>query len=129
VEDTLSYSYEERPLARGAQFIGGTILNVELDETHPLAFGYGASVPVFRRNTLAFGDSVESSTVVGTYAASPVLSGYASGEQEQRLASTPALVAEPNGAGEVILMPDNPSFRAFWYGTDGLLMNAILMPF
>jgi hypothetical protein len=30
------------------------------------------------------------------------------------------------GSGTVILMADNPNFRAFWYGTSKLYLNAIL---
>jgi hypothetical protein len=29
------------------------------------------------------------------------------------------------GSGSVILMMDNPNFRAFWWGTNGLFLNAV----
>jgi hypothetical protein len=34
-------------------------------------------------------------------------------------------VATSYGSGKVIVMTDNPNFRAFWYGTNKLFLNAI----
>jgi len=31
------------------------------------------------------------------------------------------------GGGEVILFMDNPNFRAFWYGANGLFLNAVYL--
>jgi len=42
------YPYGQLERARGAQVIGGAILEARLDTTHPLAFGLGATLPVFR---------------------------------------------------------------------------------
>ena len=40
-------------------------------------------------------------------------------------AGTPAVVAERLGRGSVIMMADNPVFRATFPGSERLLMNAI----
>ncbi|MEM6327753.1 MAG: M14 family zinc carboxypeptidase, partial [Bacteroidota bacterium] len=125
--DTTAYPYAMRDEARGAQALGGSILDLVLDPTHPLAYGYGDRVPVFKSGTGVFApDSTNSGVDVGRYSASaPVLSGYASEEMRERLAGAAALRAARLGRGRVVLMDFNPSFRAFWYGTDGLLLNAI----
>ncbi|WP_420455124.1 M14 family zinc carboxypeptidase [Rubrivirga sp.] len=126
--DSTAYEYADRPAARGAQALGGSIVEVALDPTHPLAYGYGATVPVFKSGTALFepGDAA-SGTDVGVYAETPLLSGYASRETLARLPGAAALKAGRLGAGRVILMDFDPAFRAFWWGTDGLLLNAVYL--
>ena len=124
--DSTAYPYADRDEARGAQALGGAILEMALDPTHPLAYGYGASVPVFKSGTAVFRpDSTNSGVDVGRYAEAPVLSGYASPATRARLSGAAALRAARLGRGRVVLMDFDPSFRAFWYGTDGLLLNAV----
>ncbi|MEM1056774.1 MAG: M14 family zinc carboxypeptidase [Bacteroidota bacterium] len=127
--DSTAYPYSMRDEARGAQALGGSILDLRLDPTHPLAYGYGESVAVFKSGTAVFKpDSTNSGVDVGRYAATtPVLSGYASDQMKERLEGAAALRAARLGRGRVVLMDFNPSFRAFWYGTDGLLLNAIYL--
>ena len=124
--DSTAYPYAERDGARGAQALGGAILDLRLDPTHPLAYGYGPSVPVFKSGAAVFRpDSTQSGVDVGRYADVPVLSGYASAAVRARLSGAAALRAARVGRGRVVLMDFDPAFRAFWYGTDGLLLNAV----
>ena len=126
--DSTAYPYAQRDEARGAQALGGSILDLTLDPTHPLAYGYGGSVPVFKSGTAVFApDSTNSGVDVGRYAETPVLSGYASREMRAKLSGAAALRAARLGRGRVVLMDFNPAFRAFWYGTDGLLLNAVYL--
>ncbi|PAP78276.1 M14 family zinc carboxypeptidase [Rubrivirga marina] len=127
--DSTAYAYADRDAARGAQALGGSILDLRLDPTHPLAYGYGDQVAVFKSGTALFEPAAPGSgTDVGRYAdAEPVLSGYASEETEARLAGASALKAGRLGAGRVVLMDFDPAFRAFWWGTDGLLLNAVYL--
>jgi hypothetical protein len=53
------------------------------------------------------------------------LSGYASDENEARLAGSPSVVADQLGQGSVVLLIDNPNFRGYWRGTNRLLINAL----
>lgn len=111
--------------ARGAQGIGGSIFEAELDTTHPLAFGYDETIPVFRRGTRFYEPHEEPGHTVGTYTDTPRISGYISDPVEEIAQESAALVAERRGSGQVILLMDNPNFRAFWYGTNGLFLNAL----
>ncbi len=127
--DSTAYAYADRDAARGAQALGGSILDLHLDPTHPLAYGYGDRVAVFKSGTALFEPSASGSGLdVGTYAATdPVLSGYASAATAARLAGAAGLKAGRLGAGRVVLMDFDPAFRAFWRGTDGLLLNAVYL--
>ena len=123
--DTAFIPYELVSTTRGAQRIGGAIFAAALDTTHPLAFGYGGVTPLFRNHETFFEPSETSGATVARYTASPLLSGYVSPERHDELADTAALIARRLGDGAVILFADNPNFRAFWYGTNGLFLNAV----
>jgi hypothetical protein len=112
--------------AYGAQQIGGSIFQAELDVTHPLAYGYDASVPVFRVGNDFYSPSSRPGATVATYSeARPRISGYVSDEMEDLARGSASIEAHGVGGGNVILMMDNPNFRAFWWGTNGLFLNAI----
>jgi hypothetical protein len=124
--DSAKYSYADRPKARGAQFVGGAIFNIELDRTHPLAYGYEQDyLPVFKGGDLVIGDSKGYHKNPFWYTADPLLSGYVSKENLARIKNSPAVAVSSFGEGKVIALVDNPNFRAFWYGTNRLMMNAI----
>ena len=117
--------YADLPEAYGAQGIGGSIFEANLDNTHPVAYGYDESVPVFRVGTGFYDPSEEPGASVGTYDETPRLSGYLSEDQEEVAAGAASIEAHEVGGGQVVLFMDNPNFRAFWYGTNGLFLNAV----
>ena len=121
----LDIAYDQVRTVNGAQRIGGAIFEVELDNTHPIAYGYNKNVSLFRRGTHFFELSEGPSANVGRYSNDPLVSGYISEEKEAEIKNTASIIARRQGLGHVVLFADNPSFRAFWYGTDGLLLNAI----
>ena len=59
------------------------------------------------------------------YTNSPLLSGYISDKNLSELKNTAMFKVGSLGSGKVIYFTDNTNFRAFWYGTNKLLMNAI----
>ncbi len=123
--DTVDIPYELVSSTRGAQRIGGAIFAAALDATHPLAFGYGGETPLFRNHEIFFEPSATPGATVARYTSSPLLSGYISPKRHAELANTAALIARRQGSGAVVLFADNPNFRAFWYGTNGLFLNAV----
>jgi hypothetical protein len=123
--DTTQVAYERVGPNRDAHRIGGSIFEVALDTTHPLAFGYGDMAPVFRNHELFFQPSKTPGATVARYTSSPLLSGYISSRRLAELKGTSALIARRSGNGSVVLFADNPNFRAFWYGSNGLFLNAI----
>tara|TARA_B100000424_G_scaffold48344_1_gene33805 strand:- start:2138 stop:2758 length:621 start_codon:yes stop_codon:yes gene_type:complete len=118
--------YDQIRNVSGAQRIGGAIFNVELDNTHPVAYGYGKTHPIFRRGTAFFKLSDAPAANVGRYTSSPLISGYISEEKLDEMKNTASIISKKQDSGRIIMFADNPAFRAFWYGTHGLLMNAIL---
>ncbi|MGC6429652.1 MAG: M14 family metallopeptidase [Jejuia sp.] len=119
-------TFEDKSNFRGAQRIGGSIFEVELDRSHPINFGYKNNKLAMFRNTTIFmeADSLSYNNPI-KYTKSPLLSGYISKPNLDALAETVPLKIKSLGKGKVVAFTDNTNFRGFWYGTNKLLMNAI----
>ncbi|MGB3464468.1 MAG: M14 family metallopeptidase [Cyclobacteriaceae bacterium] len=119
-------TYEQRRNYSGAKVIGGAIFETKLDRSHPIAFGYkNDRLPVFRNSTLFLKGDKQSYDNPIRYTENPLLSGYISKPNLKALAGTVPFKVSNFGGGQVILFTDNTNFRAFWYGTNKLMMNAI----
>ena len=119
-------SFEQRRDYSGAQVIGGAIFETRLDRSHPIAFGYkNDRLAMFRNTTLFLKEDKNSFNNPIQYTDQPLLSGYISKPNLAKLKNTVPLKIGRLGKGKVIYFTDNTNFRAFWYGTNKLLMNAI----
>jgi len=125
-KDTLDIAYENVQAKKGAQRIGGAIFQIKLDNTHPIAYGYQSTLPVFRNNEIFYELSTADAANIGRYTTKPLMSGYISDEMNKEIKNSASIIARNVGGGSVILFADNPHFRAFWFGTEGLFLNAIL---
>ena len=110
----------------GAQVIGGAIFEATLDLTHPLGFGFNRDkIPVFKRGALFLQATNNPYAMPLVYTESPLLSGYISDKNAAELKNSASIVVSKLGKGRTISMADNPNFRAFWYGTNKLFVNAL----
>ncbi len=111
---------------RGAQRTPGTIFENLLDTSHPLGYGYTRErLPVFRSGNLFFEPARNPYATPLVYTANPLLSGYLNARYNERTRNAAGAVVCALGQGRVISFADNTNFRAFWYGTNKLLANAI----
>ncbi len=119
-------SFAARENYKGAQVIGGAIFEANIDRTHPVNFGYNKDKIALFRNTTLFikADSTNYRNPI-QYTKNPLLSGYISKENLKTLKETIPFKTANLGKGKVIVFTDNTNFRAFWYGTNKLMMNAI----
>jgi len=119
-------SFEQKSNYFGSQAIGGAIFEVNIDRTHPINFGYkNKSISIFRNSTLFIEADKDSYNNPIIYSEKPLLSGYISEENLNNLKSTVPLKINKLNKGKIISITDNTNFRAFWYGTNKLLINAI----
>ncbi|AXT58489.1 zinc carboxypeptidase [Aquimarina sp. AD1] len=124
--DAKNISFEQRRDFFGAQVIGGAIFQAKTDRSHPINFGYkNDEISLFRNTTLFIKANKQSYYNPIQYTKSPLLSGYISKKNLDSLANTVPFRHQSLGRGNTILFTDNTNFRAFWYGTNKLLMNAI----
>ena len=119
-------NFEEKRNYFGAQAIGGAIFNAKIDRTHPINFGFkNSSISLFRNSTIFIEADKDSYNNPIIYSDNPLLSGYISKENLDNLKSTVPLKIDKVNKGRIISITDNTNFRAFWYGTNKLLVNAI----
>ncbi|MEP7011152.1 MAG: M14 family metallopeptidase [Acidobacteriota bacterium] len=105
----------------------GAAFATRMTAGHPLAVGIPKAPPVLIDGDLVLqttGDPQQDVLTVATE--SPLLSGFAFPEAEQRLAGSLLVSVEKHGHGAVILFAQEPSYRSFWRGTMPLLLNAAL---
>jgi hypothetical protein len=103
-------------------YIPGSILEVTLDETHPVAYGYPREVAIYFISGPAF--RVKEGYEVAKYPeANPLRSGWILGEKLLRGRS--AVADFPVGRGRVVLFGFPPHFRNQSRGTFRMLFNAI----
>ncbi len=125
--ETKNVAFDQRQNFRGAQFIGGAIFEADVDRTHPINFGYNDPKIALFRNTTVFVKPDSSGTYKNPlqYTKKPLMSGYISKENLKQLSGSLPFKTANMGRGKVIVFTDNTNFRAFWYGTNKLMMNAI----
>lgn len=126
VENDPRRPYNKADRDNGGKVIGGAIFSTRVDVTHPLLYGYRADeLPVFRRGTLFLEPAGNPYATPIIYKNNPLLSGYINQENLETIANTAGVIVSGRGSGRILFMADNTNFRAFWFGTNKLLANAI----
>ena len=125
-EETRYLPYEDLNENRGAQVTGGAIFEAQIDLSHPIAYGLESDrIPLFRNHNLVMQKSQNAYANPIVYTSNPLLSGYVSEENLEKFKNSPAVTVSNVARGKVITFTDNPNFRAFWWGTNKLFMNAL----
>lgn len=111
----------------GKQNIGGAIFKINLDLTHPIAYGYhDKEMPIYKNNKVFLSPSKSRFSTVAKYTQNPHIDGYVTPYNiNNYIKKSAAIIVSKIGNGRVVLFADNPNFRGAWYGTNKLFMNAI----
>ncbi len=122
---TSGLPYHKLDEARGAQRIGGSIFQINLDTSHPLGYGLPDMLPVFHQGSSIYSHEGSESELIGTYSDDPLMSGYLSKEKLEQLPGSASVIAKRHGGGRVIAFMERLNFRAYWYGSQRLFFNSI----
>jgi hypothetical protein len=108
-------------------YVPGSVLRMQVDNTHPLAYGFGREVDVFFDNNPVFSleRGATGARTVGTFGASPLRSGWAWGQKH--LDGRAGIIDVPLGRGRVVLLGPRVVHRAQTNGTFKFLFNAIFL--
>lgn len=119
-------AYEQREREHVSANIPGAIYKVELDNTHPLGFGF----PNFY-HTLKLDDKLYKYLTggwnVGIIKKNNYVTGFVGVEAKKKLADGLLFGVQEIGSGSVVYMADNPLFRGFWENGKLLFSNAVFM--
>lgn len=107
--------------------ITGSIFKSNLDNTHPLAFGY----PNFYHSLKLSGTSyklLKDGGNVGYFPENTTnISGFAGSEALKNVPNSLLFGVEQKGRGKIIYMVDNPLFRSFWQNGKLFFANAVFL--
>jgi len=117
--------YEHRERNTLSETTGGAICRVELDDTHPLAYGLGKIYYSLRLNQKHYPLLPKGHWNVGVYGKMPLVSGFIGQVMQQKIGNTFAFGVENIGRGKLIFLPETPLFRGFWYNGSLLFANAL----
>jgi Zinc carboxypeptidase len=109
---------------RKSFFIPGSILQVSVDPSNPIAFGSTPKVPIFYENGPSFKVSGDAKSIASFTTDKPLLSGWILGGQF--LKNTSVIAEEPVGKGRIVLFGFRPQYRAQSEVTYRFLFNALL---
>ncbi|PKH57233.1 peptidase M14 [Shewanella sp. Choline-02u-19] len=119
-------AFDQKSSFSATQEIGGAIVELTLDKSHPINFGInGDRLPVMKNKALGFAHTSNDFSVAASYASQPLLSGYMAQEYQSSFANTPAIIVESRSKGAVVAIADNLLFRNIWLGSEKLYANAL----
>jgi len=119
-------AYEHRERENVSTNIPGAIYKVDLDNTHPLGFGF----PNFYY-TLKLDDKVykylNGGWNVGVLKKDNYVTGFVGVQAKKKLSDGLIFGVQEMGNGSVVYLADDPLFRAFWENGKLLFSNAVFM--
>ena len=102
----------------------GAIFRVDLDTTHPLAYGLPDPYYTLKTGTSRFARP-EGIWNVGTLPDDPTIIGFVGDRVRDDFADGFVFGVENAGRGHVVYLTDNPVYRGFWEAGKLLLANAL----
>jgi len=108
--------------------ITGAIFKAKVDNTNPLAYGYGDTYFTLKLS----GDNAyqyldKGSVVYLEEGQNNPVAGFAGSEAKKKIDKSLIFGVEEHGRGQVIYMVDNPLFRGFWENGKLFFANALFM--
>jgi len=125
-DTTLMLPYYNRMDELRSKDMAGSIFEAKIDMTHPLCYGYmKPTVSVFKANTLFMDQNNSPYDSPVMFTDEPLQSGYLYKGNKPLIKNSAVINIDNLGSGHVISMVDNLNFRAFWFGTSKIFMNAV----
>lgn len=119
------YGNRERESVK--QLIPGAIYKVELDTTHPLAFGFPSVYYSLKQDSNIYEYLDDGGWNVGILKKDNYLTGFVGTETRRKLKDGLLFGVKEMGQGNIVLMADDPLFRSFWENGKLLFANALFM--
>lgn len=119
------YENRERDYLTGS--IPGSVYRVQLDNSHPLAFGYGDVYYTLKQDDNIYEFIKEGGWNVGVLKKDNYVSGFAGVKTKERLKDGLLFGVQDMGRGQVVYLADDVLFRSFWENGKLLLCNAVFL--
>jgi len=106
--------------------IPGAIYKVELDNTHPLAFGYPETYYTLKQDSKIY-QFLKDGWNVGVIKQSAYTSGFVGSKLKPSLKNGLIIGATQYGRGDVVFFADDVLFRLFWQNGKLMFSNAVFL--
>ena len=116
--------YSQRDRNAISKLITGAIFKAEIDNTHPLAFGYNQEYFTLKLSSKSY-EFLDKGYNVGYLKENKVYSGFAGHKTLANLKNSFLFGEERQGKGSVIYLLDNVVFRSFWENGKLFFVNAL----
>jgi len=120
-------TYEEREHDMIRSFIPGSIFKVELDNTHPLAFGYPDYYYTLKQDENMYEFIKERGWNVGVIKKDNQVAGFVGSKLKNKLQDGVVFGVQDIGRGNIVYFADNVLFRSFWENGKLLFCNALFL--
>jgi hypothetical protein len=118
--------YGDAEFENASSSVEGAIYKVELDNTHPLAFGYPNFYYTLKQNGPQY-DFLRDGWNVGVIKKDGYQSGFVGALVKNKLKDVLSMGVQEFGAGQVVYFAENPLFRNFWENGKLLFVNAVFL--
>ena len=116
--------YEDGERNYAKNMIPGAIFKVHLDNSHPMAYGYGDTYYSLKTTSRRYG-YLDSQNVGVIKSDADHLSGFAGKYVKEAIPKSVVFGVENKGRGQIVYFVDNVMFRAFWYNGKLMVANSI----
>jgi hypothetical protein len=121
--------YEKRERDFMKNITPGAIYKVDLDTTHPLAFGYSSGYFTLKQNDLIYDFIAGGGWNVGVIKQAAQKAGFVGSKLKDKLKDFLVFGVQNIGKGSVVYFTDDILFRSFWENGKLMLCNAIFFEF
>lgn len=118
------YGDRERDFIPGTT--SGAIFRVDLDNSHPLAFGYPDHYYTLKLDDRIY-EFMKDGWNVGVIRKEESIAGFVGAELRKKMKDGLLFGVVPHGGGTITYLADNPLFRGFWENGKLMMANAVLM--
>lgn len=124
-EDELLIPYASREMASTKDFITGSVFKITMDNTHPLAFGYGDSYHTLKLGNDSYQFLKDGYNVGYIKGEASNVAGFTGERAKAKLANSIVFAQAEKGRGSVVYLVDDVIFRTFWQNGKLMLANAV----
>ena len=121
------HRYDNRQREEIASNVTGSIYKVELDNSHPLAFGYPDHYYTLKQDDNVYEFMKDGGWNVGVVRKDGYVSGFTGIKAREKVRDGVIFGVQEMGRGEIVFMADDPLFRSFWENGKLLFCNAVFL--
>lgn len=119
--------FDHRAEENLATINSGTIYKVQLDNSHPLGYGYPNYYFTLKQDDAVYEFIKENGWNVGILKKDNYISGFLGNKAQEKLKDGLLFGVQDMGLGSVVYLADNVLFRSFWENGKLLFCNAVFM--